>query len=233
MTTEHPRHQSFAAFRLGAAARFRTPLKTRTVVSAIHGKPRVQAVDLRNLDTGDVQTVECDTVVFTADWIPDHELAVLGGVTLDRGTRGPAVDAGLHTTRPGVFAVGNLLHGAETADVASLTGIHVAGAVTEYLAGAAWPTERPPIVCEAPLHWITPNVADGGPPARGRYLLRARESLFDARLEFAQDGRVLARPRVGRLIPGRSARLAPEWASQVDPSGGPVSVRVRSARRGR
>jgi hypothetical protein len=193
----------------------------------------VEAVELRNLDTGGVQTVECDTVVFTADWIPDHELAVLGGVTLDAGTRGPAVDAGLHTNRPGVFATGNLLHGAETADVASLTGSHVAGAVTAFLGGTPWPAARPPIVCEAPLHWITPNVADGATPARGRHLIRARETLFDARLEIAQDGRVLERPRLARLIPGRSATLDPAWARAVDAAGGPVQVRVLSARRGR
>ena len=48
-----------------------------------------------------VRSVECDTVVFTADWIPDHELAVLAGVELDPGTRGPAVDAGAAHLAPG------------------------------------------------------------------------------------------------------------------------------------
>ena len=64
--------------------------------------------------------VDCDTVVFTGDWIPDHELARTGGLAMDPATRGPVVDAGLRTSRPGVFAVGNLLHPVDTADGAAL-----------------------------------------------------------------------------------------------------------------
>src|SRR5215204_3991343 len=108
LTTELPRHQSLAAFRLGALARYRVPVWTRSRVSAIRGRERVDEVELTDLDGGAVRTVACDTVVFSADWIPDHELAVLAGLELDRGTRGPVVDAELRTSRPGVFAAGNV-----------------------------------------------------------------------------------------------------------------------------
>jgi hypothetical protein len=172
-------------------------------------------------------------VVFTADWIPDHELAVLHGVALDRGTRGPQVDAALRTTVPGVFAAGNVLHGAETADVAALTAAHVADGVVAHLGGRPWPTARVPLVCEAPLHWITPNAVTSTTlaPVRDRYLVRAREHLRDADVRVEQDGRELLRHRVGRLIPGRSARLPTGWTSAVDVLGGPVRVRVERARR--
>ena len=140
MTTEHPQHQSAAIIRAGAAIRYRTPLLTRTAVSAIRGRRRVEAVELTNLDTGVIREVECDLVVFTADWIPDHELAA--GLELDPLTRGPAVDRSLRTSRPGTFAAGNLLHGAETADVAALDGRHVAASVSRYLDGEDWPAAR-------------------------------------------------------------------------------------------
>ena len=156
MTTELPRHQSFALFRAGAVARFRVPLLTRTAVTAIHGGARVEAVELTEGATGRVRRIDCDTVVFTADWIPDHELAVLAGAELDPGTRGPAVDSRLRTTRPGLFACGNLLHGAETADVAALGGRHVAAGVLDRLGGGAWPA-RISISCEEPLRWISPS----------------------------------------------------------------------------
>src|SRR6187200_2210375 len=60
MVTEAPRHQSFAAFRAGAALRFRAPLHTRTRIAAIHGRERVEAVDLEDLDTGATRRVACD-----------------------------------------------------------------------------------------------------------------------------------------------------------------------------
>jgi len=82
MVTEAPRHQSFAAFRAGAALRHRAPLHTATRLTAIHGRSRVDAVELTGLRDGVRWDVACDTVVFTADWIPDHELAVLAGIAL-------------------------------------------------------------------------------------------------------------------------------------------------------
>ena len=129
LSTELPRHQSLAAFALGARLRYRVPLWTSTRVSAIRGRGRVEAVELTELDGGRTRTLACDTVVFSADWIPDHELAVAAGLELDPITRGPAVDAALRSSRAGVFAAGNVLHGAEQADVAALSGRHVAAGV--------------------------------------------------------------------------------------------------------
>jgi thioredoxin reductase len=234
MVTELPRHQSLALFRAGAALRWRTPLWTRTAVTAIHGRPRVEEVELTDLDSGDTRAVECDSVVFTADWIPDHELAVMGGLAMDPGTRGPAVDAALRTSRPGVFAAGNLLHGAETADVAALSGRHAAASVTAYEGSdplrvvEGWYSARVPIHCEPPLRWISPNaiaVAAPAPPC-SRFLLRSLEFARRPRVEIAQDGRRLWAGRVARLVPGRSARLPHEWTAAVDPAGGPVRVRL-------
>src|SRR4051794_7128395 len=151
MVTEAPRHATFGAVRAAAALRFRTPLLTRTTIAAIRGRRRVEAVEL-----SDGGRLDCDLVVFTGDWIPDHQLAVVGGGQLHHRTRGPAVDASLRTSRPGLFAAGNVLHGAEPADVAALSGRQVCAAVLAHLRGERWP-RRLPILPEPPLDWIVPN----------------------------------------------------------------------------
>lgn len=235
MATEQPTHQTFAAVRAGARIRYRTPLLTRTAVSAIRGVRRVEAVELTHLDNGTVREVDCDLIVFTADWIPDHELAVLAGVDLDPLTRGPAVDPGLRTSRPGTFAAGNLLHGAETADIAALSGRHAAAAVVRYLGGEAWSEARVPVRCLPPLGWIAPNAVGvpmglGMAPPRGRFLLRATEMLAFPRIEFVQDGRRLWEGRLPRLGPGRSTRVPSSWTSDVDPRGGAVTVQLLGPR---
>jgi hypothetical protein len=223
IATELPRHQSLAAFRLGALARYRVPVWTRTRVGEIRGRPRVEEVELTDLVDGGTRTVACDTVVFTADWIPDHELAAMAGLELDPLTRGPAVDATLRASSAGVFGAGNLLHGAEQADVAALSGRHAAAGVARYLQDGDWPAHRAPIVCERPLGWIAPNaVAGGQAPARGRFALRAREFVRSPRIEIAQGDRVLWKGRVPRVMPGRSAGLPSAWVGEVDPAGEPV-----------
>ena len=229
LTSELPRHQSFAAFRAGARLRYHVPVWTRTVVAAIHGRPRVEEVELLDLDTGGTRHVTCDVVVFAADWIPDHELAVMAGLELDPGTRGPRVDTALRTAREGVFAAGNLLHGAEPADVAALGGVHAAASVARLLAGGApWPAAPLPILCRPPLHWISPNAV--GPlrdaPPRGRFLVRSTAFLRAPVLEIRQAGRLLWRGRLRRLVPGRSTALPWAWIAEADGSGGPIEVSI-------
>ncbi len=231
MTTELPRHQTLALFRAGAALRWRTPLWTRTAVTAIHGRPRVEEVELTDLDSGATRSVACDTVVFTADWIPDNELAVMGGLDIDPGTGGPVVDTKLRTSRPGVFATGNLLHGAEPADIAALSGRHAAEAAAQHVRGSAWSEQRIPIRCEEPLQWISPNAIAPKPgfaPPRARFLLRSREFLTRPQIDLLQDTRTLWTGHLRRVIPGRSAAVPSDWIFEVDPEGGPVRVRVAS-----
>ena len=71
---------------------------TRTRVSRIIGKPALQAVEIENLDTGDRRIIDCDTLVLTGDWIPDHELARSAGLDMDPKTLGPLVDTALRTS---------------------------------------------------------------------------------------------------------------------------------------
>jgi hypothetical protein len=229
MVTELPRHQSLVAIRAATAVRYRAPLWTRTAVRAIRGYAHVEAVELESLDAGATRTVGCETVVFTADWIPDHELAVTAGLELDPGTRGPRVDTALRTAREGVFTAGNVLHGAEPADVAALGGRHAAASVTHWLANPSeWPAPAVPIACRAPLHWISPNAV--GPrretPPRGRFALRSSSFMRRPEVEIRQDGRVLWRGRLAWLQPGRSASVPPNWVASVDPAGGAIEVAV-------
>lgn len=228
LATELPRHASLAAFRAGARLRYRVPVWTRARVSDIRGRERVEEVELTDLDTGRARKVACDTVVFTADWIPDHELAVMAGMDLDPLTRGPAVDAALRSSRPGVFAAGNLLHGAEQADVAALSGRHAAAGVVRYLDDGEWPGGRTPIVCEPPLGWIAPNVVAGADaPPRARFALRARDFLRTPGVEVVQGDSILWSGRLARLMPGRSTGIPHGWTARADPGGGEIRVRLR------
>jgi thioredoxin reductase len=229
LVTDQPRQQSYAAFALAAAARWRVPVWRSAALRRIAGRDRLDGIELADLRTGAISFVECDTLVFTADWIPDHELARLAGTQIDRGTRGPAVDTTLETSIPGVFAAGNLVHAAEMADVAALGGRHAGRQIAAALRGAGPPrTARIPVTVAPPLSWISPNAvrAGGPPPARGCFLLRSDTFRRMARLEVWQGGRILATARA-RLVPGRPVHLKAGWTARADPSAGAVHVTLR------
>ncbi len=224
LVTQHPAQQSYRAFQLLAGLRWRTPVWTHTTVSRVIGQDRLAGIELTDTRTGATRFAACDILVFTGDWIPDHELARLGGLAIDPGTRGPAVDTALETSVPLVFAAGNVIHPAETADVAALSGQHAARRIVEALAGSL-PAGRVEITAAAPLSWISPNaIRPPRLPPRGRFLLRCATFRPAGRIEVRQDGRLLARSRTGRLAPGRPVPLPGAWAARVDPGGGPVRV---------
>ncbi|WP_225095077.1 FAD-dependent oxidoreductase [Streptomyces sp. CoH27] len=229
LVTEQPRAQvplyRAQSVRLGRGI----ALLTETTVTEILGHGRLSGVRVRHRD-GRTTVLACDTVVFTGDFIPDHELARRGALVLDAGTRGPAVNGSLHTSRYGVFAAGNVLHAVEPAATAAREGARAAGAVLDFLGtgtgtGAGWPGPGLPLTVEAPLRWIAPNRVS--PAARPeQYVLRTEVPLHRPALYVRQDGRLLHHERrvPGTVLPHRTLTLGAGWHHRVDPEGGQVRV---------
>jgi hypothetical protein len=234
MTTTYPSPESYAAFNLGGKALFRTPIATRTRVTRIVGRPGVAAVEVEHLDTGVRRVIACDTVIFTGDWIPDHELARSAGIDLDPATKGPLVDTALRTSQTGVFAAGNVLHPVDTADIAALDGTFVADQVNRYLSGAAGePTEGLRLRPGPALRWLSPGLLRAGDPSppRGRLLAWTDHLVRYPRISVSQEGKVLTTKRLPwPASPGRVFRIPASVLSAVDPAGADVTVDIVNAR---
>jgi hypothetical protein len=203
------------------------PMFTRSRLVGIHGKDRVCSAVVENIDSGQRTTVDCDTVVFTGDWIPDHELARTGGLAMDPGTRGPVVDAGLRTSSPGVFAVGNLLHPVDTADCAALDGRHAATAVNRWLEHHDEPPKAVGLRTDRPFRWVAPQLVspEGGIASRGDLLFWVDEYRSLPKLRAVQDGRIIGSKRTPwPAAPGRVYRAPWSLVSNADPEGGDVTV---------
>ncbi|MFJ4481585.1 NAD(P)/FAD-dependent oxidoreductase [Streptomyces longwoodensis] len=108
------------------------PLLTGATVTELLGQGRLSGVRVRHRDGG-TAVLPCDTVVFTGAFVPDQALARRGGLTLATGTRCPAVDEALRTSRPGVFATGALVRPTASAPAAARAGARTAHAVLAHL----------------------------------------------------------------------------------------------------
>jgi thioredoxin reductase len=233
MTTEYPSPESYGVFNIAG----RTPIlgasvATRTKLVRIIGKGAVTGVEIENLDSGERRTVDCDTVVLTGDWIPDNELARAAGLDIDPGTLGPTVDTALRASRPGVFAIGNLLHPVDTADIAALDGRHVAAQVRVYLNGARHElADGVRIQAEAPLRWVAPMLLRPGDtaPARNRLLLWTDTLVRVPKVAARQGGRVVGRKTLPwPASPGRVFRVPSSLLDRVDPNRGPVTISIEN-----
>jgi NADPH-dependent 2,4-dienoyl-CoA reductase/sulfur reductase-like enzyme len=227
MTTQHARPESYAAFTIPGRTALSVSVATRTSVTRIIGDDRVQAVEVSDLTTGARRTVPCDLVVFTGDWVPDHELARLRGLEMDPGHRGPVVDTALRTSAEGIFAAGNLLHPVDTADVAALDGRHAAKQVARFLESPQPRQRGTRITVREPFTWVSPSVISDPviTPPRSRVLLWSSEFRAVPIVEVRQAGAVIARRRLPWPIsPGRVFRLPWGMFTSADPDRGEVVV---------
>jgi thioredoxin reductase len=230
MVTDLARHQSYAGFAAGTRWGLHVPLWTSTEVTAIRGRGRVAGVDLRDRSTGNERSVAVDTVVFTGDWIADHELARSAGLAVDRVSTGPVVDADGQSSADRIFAAGNLAHPGETADIAALRGQAVGAALARQLRSGGG-LSRPAAIdieVEPPLRWSSPGRVVAGRAAGLPHglILHTAEFAHRATVAVTQDDRALAQFTVRRAGPHRSIRVPLDWTTSVDPDGGPIRVRV-------
>lgn len=228
--TDQPCHQVRGLYRpakyLLADLWQRSPILIDSAIHRILGRRRVEAVEIKDRKTGVLRTVPCDTVVFTGDWIPDHELARRSGIDMNSHTLGPVVDTQLTTSHPGLFAAGNLLRGAETSDYAAREGAFAAGTIHRYLRDAL-PLRQPiPILTEMPLWWISPDavaVGTGQTPCR-RFRFRVRSVCKQVRIKVIQNGQVLFEQGHALCVPNHSYSLSDHWLANIHADRGPIQI---------
>ena len=104
---------------------FDIPLYLSTTVVDIHGRERLEAVTLAQVDgsrrpiPGTERRIPCDTLLLSVGLLPENELSREAGVQMDSVTGGPVVSDDLSTSLPGVFACGNVLHVHDLVDFVS------------------------------------------------------------------------------------------------------------------
>jgi len=144
MLTEEDSHQVefpyvFAKWGLVDILRL-TPLITNARVTNIFGHKRVEGIEITRLrksgETSEVSTIECDSVVFTGNWISENEMARIGGLEINPATKAPKVDAAFRSSVENVFVAGNLLRGGKsvhTADQCAIEGMQVGKMIAKFL----------------------------------------------------------------------------------------------------
>lgn len=139
---------------------FGIPLKLSHTVVDIKGKKRVEGVTLAQVDkdkktiAGTEEYIPCDTLLLSCGLLPENELSLNLGVSLNPATSGPYVNESLETNISGVFACGNVLHVHDLVDYvseeAAAAGKYAAAYVKETAGSQAHvPDSRTQICLEA------------------------------------------------------------------------------------
>jgi len=188
---------------------FRFPLLLHHQIVDIQGEGRLTGVVVEDLFNGKRQEIACDTLIVSGKFVPEISLAVNSGIAIDQATGGVLADSFLQTSRRGVFACGNVLHGAETADIAALEGKWVGERVAHYLESRSWLTQRLRIQCESPIAWIAPGnlLYPVVRFPRFLYTMRTQYRVHHAVVTARFHGAIIWQKRLGTLTPDRRIHI--------------------------
>jgi len=119
---------------------FGIPLYLSHRVVWIHGRNRVEAVDVAPIDEFGRElpdgrfSIPCDTVLVSVGLIPENELIEMAGVELDRRTNAPISSDLNYTSIPGLFVCGNAFRVYDIVDSVTRDSIIAGRQTAEFLA---------------------------------------------------------------------------------------------------
>jgi NADPH-dependent 2,4-dienoyl-CoA reductase/sulfur reductase-like enzyme len=205
---------------------FDIPLHLSTTVTKVHGKNRVEAVTIMQVDqqlkpvAGTEKTVACDLLVLAVGLIPENELSLAAGVEIDPRTRGPLLDNTFMTSVPGIFACGNVAVVFDLVDYVSLSGEIAAQGAVEFITGRqALPERYHPVKVQGNINFVVPQRLrpDCG---QATFFMRVRQPDRTAMLRCSSGDSELLLKRCRYLTP-------PEMLSfTVEQCGGPLSIEL-------
>ena len=170
------------------------PLKLSHTVVDIRGKRHLEGVTIAQVDArgvpvpGTEEDYACDTLLLSCGLIPENELSLTAGVSINRATNGPFVDDALETDVPGVFACGNVLHVHDLVDFVSEEAGRAGRSAAAYIRRQGQKANAPKVIRVQP--------GDGV-----RYTVPSTIDLNN------MDGEVHLRFRVRDVYKGRSIRV--------------------------
>lgn len=118
---------------------FGIPLLLSHTVVDIKGKEKLEGVYIARVDEknnpieGTEEYYPCDTLLLSCGLLPENELSIGAGVSIDPRTGGAFVNESLETSLQGVFSCGNVLHVHDLVDYVSEESARAGANAVKYI----------------------------------------------------------------------------------------------------
>lgn len=181
------------------------PLYLSHTITAIHGNERVTGVTVSEVDehmkpiSGTEKDYACDTVILSVGLIPENELSLDAGVTLDPRTRGAVVDEHFQTDVPGIFAAGNVLHVHDLVDFVSLESEQLADSVAAFVRDGKLDDCNIALTTDHSVNHTVPQKISGMRDVN--VSLRVSSKHTDCNIVFRQGDEIVAKKHVKKALP--------------------------------
>lgn len=192
---------------------FNIPLMLSTGISYIHGKERVKGVTLSKLDEnrkpikGTEEYISCDTVLLSVGLIPENELSVDLGVSLDSKTSGPIVRNSMETNIDGIFACGNVVHVHDLVDFVTKESRIAGKNAALYSLNKLKNNESVKTLASEGISYIVPQNIDTTCDEDINLFMRVRNIYSNKKLVVESNGKVILEKKRKHMIPSEMENI--------------------------
>lgn len=190
---------------------YNIPLYLSHTITAIHGNERVTGVTISEVDEhlkpipGTEKEYACDTVILSVGLIPENELSIDAGITLDQRTRGAVVDEHFQTDKEGFFAAGNVLHVHDLVDFVSLEAEKLADSVAEYVEKGSLPECTIAVRTDRNINHTVPQKISGSQDVV--ISMRVNKKLLNCTVTVKQGDEVIASRKMKKALPAEMIQI--------------------------
>ena len=185
---------------------FDIPLMLSHTVVEIHGKDRLSAVTIAEVDENrrpkmeTAVTIPCDTLLLSCGLIPENELTKASGIGLDRVTGGAVVDGDRQTEIDGVFACGNVLHVHDLVDYVSEEAVIAGEAAVGYIKGESQHGMALQLVTDGKIRYTVPQKVTSLKSTKVYF--RVANVYRDVKIVVKEGERVILEKKKQKVAPG-------------------------------
>lgn len=186
------------------------PLKLSCTVIKTHGIERLEGVTIANVDEnrrpipGTEEFVECDTLMLSVGLIPENELTRNAGVIIDPVTNGAIVDENRQTSRPGIFACGNVLQVHDLVDYVTQESYTAGEGAAKYIKSKS-KNKRSKYVsvkAEGGVRYVVPQNITSDTDSDVKLYFRVKDVYRNGRITVESGDKVLYSKKKPKLAPG-------------------------------
>src|SRR6056297_3168504 len=187
------------------------PLFLSTTVTNIHGKDRLEGISVAQVDSDRCPIPEtekyipCDTLLLSVGLIPENDLSIDTGISIDPRTQGALVDETFMTSIPGIFACGNVLHVHDLVDWVSLESAEAGAFAADHVKKINKTDASIPVCAGAGIGYTLPQSISG---TRDLTLsMRVSAPSRDRTIVISDGDRKIKTERMARLHPAEMIRI--------------------------
>lgn len=189
---------------------FDIPLYLSHTVTDIKGHDRLEGITVMEVDQnrkpvpGTEKEYPCDTLLLSVGLLPENELSLKAGISLDRVTGGPKVNEMMETSAEGIFACGNVVHVHDIVDFVTQEARRAGTGAARYLKGQVTEGEN---VTETKagqgIRYIVPQtIRSSNMDGTVKLFMRVTDVFKQKELVVLGDQKEISRVKKRHLAPG-------------------------------